>query len=129
MIQLDSTSPNGYLKRELPLCGTANNVALKPHIPKTTIDVKIWRDHESCCADTKDYNVCKAIGCLSTDEPNGIEPVKDPWTNLQVGYNYKVIGTTYTATCDNKPGSKPCSSTSRRRQLLQDVYGNSGERL
>jgi hypothetical protein len=129
VIQLDSTSPNGYLKRELPLCGTANNVALKPHIPKTTIDVKIWRDHESCCADTKDYNVCKAIGCLSTDEPNGIEPVKDPWTNLQVGYSYKVIGTTYTATCDNKPGSKPCSSTSRRRQLLQDVYGNSGERL
>jgi len=129
VVQLDATSPNGYLKKELPQCGAANNVALKPHIPKTTIDVKIWRDHEDCCKDTKDYNVCKAIKCLLSDDPNGIEPVKDAWTNLQVGYQYKVTGTTYTATCDNKPNNKPCGSNSRRRSLLQDEYGNSGERL
>jgi len=129
VVQLDATSPNGYLKKELPQCGAANNVALKPHIPKTTIDVKIWRDHEDCCKDTKDYRVCKAIKCLPTDDPNGIEPVKDAWTGLQVGYHYKVIGTTYTATCDNKPNSKPCGSNARRRSLLQDEYGNCGERL
>ena len=63
------------------------------------------------------------------DDPNGIEPVKDAWTGLQVGYHYKVIGTTYTATCDNKPNSKPCGSNARRRSLLQDEYGDSGERL
>ena len=106
VVQLDATSPNGYLRKELPQCGAANNVALKPHIPKTTIDVKIWRDHEDCCKDTKDYKVCKAMKCLSTDDPNGIEPVNDPWTGQQVGYHYKVIGTTYTATCDNKPNKK-----------------------
>ncbi len=129
VIQLDSTSPNGYLQKELPQCGATNNIALKPHIPKTTIDVKIWRDHEDCCKDTKDYNMCKAIKCLLSDDPNGIEPVNDAWTGLQVGYQYKVTGTTYTATCDNKPNSKPCGSNSRRRRLLQDEYGNSGERL
>jgi hypothetical protein len=129
VIQLDTISPNGYLKKELPQCGAANNIALKPHIPKTTIDVKIWRDHEGCCKDTKDYNTCKEMKCLLSDDPNGVEPVNDPWTNLQVGYHYKVIGTTYTATCDNKPNSKPCGSNSRRRNLLQDEYGNSGERL
>ena len=92
--------------------------------------MKIWRDHEDCCKDTKDYKVCKAIKCLPTDDPNGIEPVKDAWTGLQVGYHYKVIGTTYTATCDNKPNTKPCGSNARRRRnLLQDEYGNSGERL
>ena len=102
----------------------------KPHIPRTTIDVKIWVDHNSCCPDTKDYQVCKDIGCADATKPYGIEPVNDPWTKLQIGYNYKVIGTTYTATCDNKPNSQPCgSSNSRRRQLLQDEYGNSGERL
>ena len=78
---------------------------------------------------TKDYKVCKAIKCLPTDDPNGIEPVKDAWTNQQIGYHYKVIGTTYTATCDNKPNSKPCGSNARRRSLLQDEYGNCGERL
>jgi len=133
VVQLDSTSPNGYLRKELPQCGATNNMEYKPHIPRTTIDVKIWRDHDSCCTDTKDYSVCKAIGCTSPMEPNGIQEVKDPWTNLQVGYYYKVIGTTYTASCDNKPSSTPCGSSSahtdRRRQLLQDEYGNSGERL
>ena len=79
----------GYLKKELPQCGAANNVDVRPHIPRTTIDVKIWRDHESCCPDTKDYSVCKAIKCLPTDDPNGIDQVKDPWTKLQVGYYYK----------------------------------------
>ena len=130
IVQLDSTSPNGYLKKELPQCGTTNNMALKPHIPKTNIDVKIWLDHNGCCQDTKDYQVCKAIKCLATDDPNGIEPVNDPWTNQQIGYNYKVIGTTYTAKCDSKPNNKPCgSSNSRRRRLLQLEYGNSGDRL
>ena len=132
VVQLDSTSPNGYLKKELPQCGTANNIDIIPHIPRTTIDVKIWRDHESCCPDTKDYSVCKAIKCLPADDPNGIDQVKDPWTKMQVGYYYKVIGTTYTASCDNKPNNGPCGSTSngaRRRHLLQDEYGNSGERL
>ena len=76
--------------------------------------------------------MCKAIKCLPADDPNGIEQVKDPWTKQQVGYYYKVTGTTYTASCDNKPNNAPCGSTSnggRRRQLLQDEYGNSGERL
>ena len=115
-------NPTRQLFSELPQCGAANNIALRPHIPKTTIDVKIWRDHEDCCKDTKDYKVCKAIKCLPTDDPNGIEPVNDPWTKQQVGYHYKVIGTTYTATCDNKPNSNPCGSNARRRSLLQDEY-------
>ena len=122
-------NPTRQLFSELPQCGAANNIALRPHIPKTTIDVKVWRDHEDCCKDTKDYKVCKAIKCLATDGPNGIEPVKDAWTGRQIGYHYKVIGTTYKATCDNKPNSKPCGSNARRRSLLQDEYGNSGERL
>ena len=36
--------------------------------------------------------------------------MNDPWTNQQIGYNYKVIGTTFTATCDNKPNNQPCGS-------------------
>jgi hypothetical protein len=57
--------------------------------------------------------------------------VNDPWTNQQIGYNYKVIGTTFTATCDNKPNNQPggSSNSRRRRRLLQLEYGNSGERL
>ena len=131
IVELDSTSPNGYLKRELPQCGTRNNMAFKPHIPRTTIDVKIWLDHNSCCPDTKDYQVCKDIACAPAEDGNGITKVIDPWTNQQIGYNYKVTGTTFKATCDNKPNSQPCgsSSNSRRRRLLQDEYGNSGERL
>ena len=131
IVKLDSTSPNGYLKRELPQCGTRNNMAFKPHIPRTTIDVKIWLDHNSCCPDTKDYQVCKDIACAPAEDGNGITKVIDPWTNQQIGYNYKVTGTTFKATCDNKPNSQPCgsSSNSRRRRLLQDEYGNSGERL
>ena len=132
VVQLDSTSPNGYLKKELPQCGAVITKDVIPHIPRTTIDVKIWRDHESCCPDTKDYSVCKAMGCTSPTEPDRIDQVTDPWTKLQVGYYYKVTGTAYTASCDNKPNNAPCGSTSnggRRRQLLQDEYGNSGERL
>ena len=131
IVKLDSTSPNGYLKRELPQCGTKNNMAFKPHIPRTTIDVKIWLDHNSCCPDTKDYQVCKDIACAPAEDGNGITKVIDPWTNQQIGYNYKVTGTTFKATCDNKPNNQPCgsSSNSRRRRLLQDEYGNSGERL
>ena len=127
VVQLDAKSSNGYLQKELPQCGNTNNKELKPHIPRTTIDVKIWLDHESCCPDTKDYQVCKDIDCI--DRPNGITKVKDEWTKLQIGYNYKVTGTTFTAKCDHKPNSKCGSSNSRRRRLLQDEYGNSGERL
>lgn len=126
VVKLDSTSPNGYLKKELPQCGVRHNLALKPHLPRTTIDVKIWLDHENCCDDTKDYKVCKDMGCLDKTIANPIEPVNDPWTNLQVGYNYKVTGTTYTASCDNKPNNSPCGNARRRRQLLQDEYGNCG---
>ena len=129
VVQLDAKSPNGYLQKELPQCGNTNNLAAKPHIPRTTIDVKIWLDHESCCPDTKDYQVCKDIDCAPAEDGNGITKVKDKWTNLQIGYNYKVTGTTFTAKCDHKPNSKCGSSNSRRRQLLQDEYGNSGERL
>ena len=78
------------------------------------------------------WNGCPAgkyKGRLVTDGPNGIEPVNDPWTKRQIGYRYDVVGTTYSARCDNKPNSKPCGVNSRRRQLLQDEYGNSGERL
>jgi hypothetical protein len=128
VVQLDAKSPNGYLQKELPQCGNTNNKELKPHIPRTTIDVKIWLDHESCCPDTKDYQVCKDIDCI--DRPNGITKVVDSWTKDQIGYNYKVTGTTFTATCDHKPTSEPCgSSNSRRRRLLQLEYGNSGDRL
>ena len=128
VVQLDAKSPNGYLQKELPQCGNTNNKELKPHIPTTTIDVKIWLDHESCCPDTKDYQVCKDIDCI--DRPNGITKVIDSWTKDQIGYNYDVTGTTFTATCDHKATSQPCGSTnSRRRRLLQLEYGNSGERL
>ena len=61
---------------------------------------------------------------------HGITKVKDEWTNLQIGYNYKVTGTTFTAKCDHKPNSECGSSVnSRRRRLLQLEYGNSGDRL
>ena len=40
VVQLVATSPNGYLRQELPQW-CSNNVALKPHIPKTTIDGKL----------------------------------------------------------------------------------------
>ena len=77
------------------------------------------------------YTKRKDIACAPADDGNGITKVIDPWTNQQIGYNYKVTGTTFKATCDNKPNSQPCgsSSNSRRRRLLQDEYGNSGERL
>jgi hypothetical protein len=128
VVQLDAKSPNGYLQKELPQCGNTNNKELKPHIPRTTIDVKIWVDHNSCCPDTKDYQVCKDIDCI--DRPNGITKVMDEHTQQQIGYNYKVTGTTFTATCDHKATSQPCgSSNSRRRRLLQLEYGNSGDRL
>ena len=35
VVQLDSTSPNGYLKKELPQCGTANNIDIIP-LPGTS---------------------------------------------------------------------------------------------
>jgi len=115
------------LQKELPQCGNRNNIAAKPHIPRTTIDVKIWVDHDSCCPDTKDYQVCKDIDCI--DRPNGITKVVDSWTKDQIGYTYKVTGTKFTATCDHKSNSECGSSNSRRRRLLQLEYGNSGERL
>ena len=31
VVQLDATSTNGYLRKELPQCGAANNIALRPH--------------------------------------------------------------------------------------------------
>ena len=129
IVKLDSTSPNGYLKKELPQCGARNNEELKPHIPRTTIDVKIWLDHEECCTDTKDYQVCKAMKCLITDRPSGITKVIDEHTQQQIGYNYDVTGTTFKATCDHKPIKQQCGSNARRRRLLQLEYGNSGERL
>ena len=64
---------------------------------------------------------------LWCDLPLDLSSIK--WI-LQIGYNYKVTGTTFTAKCDHKPNSECGSSVnSRRRRLLQMEYGNSGDRL
>ena len=49
-----------------------NNMAFK-HIPRTTIDVKSGFDHNSCCPDTKDYQVCKDIACAPADDGNVLQ--------------------------------------------------------
>ena len=87
-----------------------------------------WFDGKDTCDGTKNsgnINVCVMCNTVVCT----ISGTNDPWTNQQIGYQYKVTGTTYTATCDNKPNNKPCGINSRRRRLLQDEYGNSGERL
>eukprot|EP00943_MAST-04B_sp_MAST-4B-sp1_P007865 g7865.t1 len=127
IVKLDSKSPNGYLKKELPQCGAVHDSNYMPHIPRTTIDVKLWRDHDRCCPNTKDYNECVSMGCTKAGEANNIDKVTDEYTKNQVGYTYVVTGTTYDASCDSKPSKKSCKDA-RRRRLLQDEYGNSGER-
>ena len=44
VILLDSTSPNGYLRKELPECGNWNTPTAFPRIPRDTISVKVYRD-------------------------------------------------------------------------------------
>jgi hypothetical protein len=116
VILLDSTSPNGYLRKELPECGNWNTPTAFPRIPRDTISVKVYRDGGGCCVGTKDYSVCQANGCSA--EPT---PVLDAATKLQLEYDTKVTGEVFTVSYGHK--------RRRRRALLQGLQGNSGERL
>jgi hypothetical protein len=116
VISLDSTSPNGYIRKELPECGNWNTPSAFPRIPQDTISVKVYRDGGGCCPGTKDYGVCQANGCSA--EPT---PVKDKATNLQFEYDTKVTGEVFTVSYGHK--------RRRRRALLQGLQGNCGERL
>ena len=116
VILLDSTSPNGYLRKELPECGNWNTPTAFPRIPRDTISVKVYRDGGSCCVGTKDYSVCQANGCSA--EPT---PVLDAATGLQLEYDTKVTGEVFTVSYGHK--------RRRRRALLQGLQGNCGERL
>ena len=44
VILLDSTSPNGYLRKELPECGNWNTPNAFPRIPRDKNSVKVYRD-------------------------------------------------------------------------------------
>ena len=116
VILLDSTSPNGYLRKELPECGNWNTPTAFPRIPRDTISVKVYRDGGGCCVGTKDYSVCQANGCSA--EPT---PVLDKATGLQLEYDTKVTGEVFTVSYGHK--------RRRRRALLQGLQGNCGERL
>merc|ERR1711871_1606143 len=116
VILLDSTSPNGYLRKELPECGNWNTPTAFPRIPRDTISVKVYRDGGGCCIGTKDYSVCQANGCSA--EPT---PVLDAATGLQLEYDTKVTGEVFTVSYGHK--------RRRRRALLQGLKGNCGERL
>ena len=93
VVLLDSTSPDGYLRKELPMCGVSDNAKTEtPHIPRTTLSVKVYNDLKNCCRGTKDYSVCKkALLCTPI-------PVVDPFSanhDKSLEYDYKIIRTTY----------------------------------
>jgi hypothetical protein len=104
IVQLDSTSPDGYLRKELPMCGVSTDKSRTPRIPRTKISVKVYDDKKECCEGTKEYKVCENKVC-----PH-VPAVKHAWTNRPLEYVYDVKGTTFEAFYGHK--------SSRRRRLL-----------
>ena len=108
VVQLDSTSPDGYLRKELPMCGKSTDKSLQPRIPRTKISVKVYDDEKKCCEGTKEYRVCKINGC------SHVPAVKSSSGGRPFEYMYDVKGTTFEAIYGHKP--------SRRRRRLLGYY-------
>ena len=90
---LDSTSEDGYIRRELPQCQNL------PYLPSTDIQVKVFADTNTCCFGTKDADLCDH-SCLAS--------LKHHHTKEDLEYNVDVKGTLY---------SMNRGHTSRRRLL------------
>ena len=103
VVQLDSTSPDGYLRKELPMCGLAVDDKGQRSIPRTKVTVQVFDDREKCCDSTKDNTVCSNNGCTTL-----IATTK--WSRRQLEYSTKITGTTYTLEKEH---------ASRRRRMLQ----------
>jgi hypothetical protein len=110
IVQLDSTSPDGYLRKELPMCGLSKNPTGKSYIPRTEISVKVYEDKAKCCEGVKDYDVCVNNKC-------SMLPVNHHHTHQQLKYVYDVKGTTFKTSYGHK-------SSRRRRLLARSRYGN-----
>ena len=80
LVTLDSTSEDGYLRREIPQCKTL------PYLPKTTVETKVFVDMNNCCEGTRDVAKCKKM-CL--------EPLRHYHTKQPLEYKVAVTGTTY----------------------------------
>ena len=78
LVLLDSTSEDGYIRRELPQCKSL------PYLPSTEIKVKVFADKGNCCEETKNANSCK-YSCLI--------PLKHHHTKEELGYKVYVKGT------------------------------------
>ena len=95
LVTLDSTSEDGYLRREIPQCKTL------PYLPKTTVETKVFVDMNNCCEGTRDVAKCKKM-CL--------EPLRHYHTKQPLEYKVAVTGTTYELTKMHM---------NRRRRLLK----------
>ena len=105
VVQLDSTSPDGYLRKELPMCGLAVDDKGQRYIPRTKVTVKVFDDRGKCCDSSKDNTVCSNNGCNT-------QPATTTWSRKQLEYSTKITGTTYTL-------EKEHESRRRRRRMLQ----------
>ena len=109
VVQLDKTSPDGYLRKEVPMCGVGKDEKGVSYIPRTRISVKLYEDKLKCCEETKDVQVCKSYNCELVD-------VSHDHTGKQLEYIYEVKGTTYTTSYGHETG--------RRRRLLGRLLGH-----
>merc|ERR1711871_942723 len=80
LVLLDSTSEDGYIRRELPQCKSL------PYLPSTDIKVKVFADTGNCCEETKNANLCDN-SCLAS--------LKHHHTNEDLEYVVDVKGTLY----------------------------------
>ena len=113
IVQLDKTSPDGYLRKEVPMCGLGKQKSGKSYIPRTKISVKLYEDELKCCEETKDVRACESKSCEPVEVSHG-------HTKQQMEYVYDVKGTTYTVMQGHETGRRRrLLYNSRRRQLLQ----------
>ena len=80
LVLLDSTSEDGYIRRELPQCKSL------PYLPSTDIKVKVFADTGNCCEETKNANLCDN-SCLAA--------LKHHHTKEDLEYEVDVKGTLY----------------------------------
>ena len=80
LVLLDSTSEDGYIRRELPQCKSLS------YLPSTDIEVKVFADTNNCCEETKDANLCDN-SCLTA--------LKHHHTKEDLEYEVDVKGTLY----------------------------------
>ena len=103
IVQLDKTSPDGYLRKEVPMCGLGKQKSGKSYIPRTKISVKLYEDELKCCEETKDVRACESKSCEPVEVSHG-------HTKQQMEYVYDVKGTTFKTFYGHE--------SSRRRRLL-----------